>query len=75
MNFIIFSRFIKLTASIFKDFVHILIINDNNNKNLYLNDYNNTYSGLQKLSKIRTKRERNNNYDINKREPSDIILT
>ena len=40
MNFIIFSRFIKLTASIFKDFVHILIINDNNNNNLYLHDYN-----------------------------------
>ena len=42
MNFIIFSRFIKLTASIFKNFVHILIINDNNNNNnnLYLHDYN-----------------------------------
>ena len=40
MNFIIFSRFIKLTASIFKNFVHILIINDNKNNNLYLQDYN-----------------------------------
>ena len=40
MNFIIFSRFIKLTASIFKDFVHLLIINDNKNNNLYLHDYN-----------------------------------
>ena len=65
MNFIIFSRFIKLPASIFKDFVHFLIINDKNNKNLYLNDYNNTYSRLQKLRKI----------IINNREPSDIILT
>ena len=40
MNFIIFSRFIKLTASIFKDFVHILIINNKKNSNLYLHDYN-----------------------------------
>ena len=40
MNFIIFSRFIKLTASIFKNFVHILIINDNKNNNLYFQDYN-----------------------------------
>ena len=40
MTFIIFSRFIKLTASIFKNFVHILIINDNKNNNLYLHEYN-----------------------------------
>ena len=40
MNLIIFSRFIKLTASIFKDFVDILIINDNNNNNLFFHDYN-----------------------------------
>ena len=57
MNFIIFSRFIKLPASIFKDFVHFLIINDKNNKNLYLNDYNNTYSRLQKLRKIKEERK------------------
>ena len=40
MNFIVFSPFINLTASIFKDFIHIFIINDNNNSNLYLHDYN-----------------------------------
>ena len=67
MNFIIFSPFIKLTASIFKDFIHILIINDNNNNNLYFQDYNlYKLTVLQKVYVPRTKRERNNNYDINK---------
>ena len=67
MNFIIFSPFINLTASIFKDFIHILIINDNNNNYLYLQDFNlHKLTVLQKVYVPRTKRERNNNYDINK---------
>ena len=67
MNFIIFSPIIKLTASIFKDFIHILIINGNNNNNLYFQGYNlYKLTVLQKVNVPRTKRERNNNYDINK---------
>ena len=62
MNFIIFSRFIKLTASIFKNFVHILIINDNKNNNLYLHEYNlYKLTVLQKVYVPRTKGERNSN--------------